>query len=166
MLDTDNLAPDSPIPPLKRGSGGFAGRHRLENRFHDDVQLLEHLQIGKSQHPQPLLFEIGAAHFILSSLRGFKVMSPVYFNDQGHCGCVEINNIVADGLLPLELYPKQLLATQAPPQALLGVGHCRAQTAGGLLQARVVLEHDYKIPPGPPFVKGGNSRTPLSVQQR
>src|SRR5262245_28862565 len=91
------------FPLWKRGSGGFAGRHRLENRFHDDVQLLEHFQIGKSQHPKPLLFEIGAPHFIFSSLRGFKVMSAVYFNDQSHWGRVEINHIVADGLLPVEL---------------------------------------------------------------
>jgi hypothetical protein len=36
----------------------------LKDRCDDDVQLPQHLQIGKPQEPQALLFKVGGAHLI------------------------------------------------------------------------------------------------------
>lgn len=154
-------------PLWKRGSGGFLDRrHRCRDRFDDSIQLLQHLKVGKPEDPQTLLFQVSGAPLIVCRLLRFQMLGAVYFHHQGRRRGVEIDNVGADRLLPIELHPKHLLAAQPPPQALLRVSHCRAQPARPMLQARVVLEHAHKIPPGPPLSKGETLVRHHSVSSR
>ena len=43
------------------------------------------------------------------------MLSSVEFDDQFYCRCIKINDVVADGFLPIELHAKNLFSPQAVP---------------------------------------------------
>jgi hypothetical protein len=54
---------------------------------------------------------------------------------------MEVHDVSAQGLLPVELHAFELPATQALLQPSLGIGHVPAQPSGERLQSAIVGQH-------------------------
>src|SRR5262245_56711913 len=92
--------------------------------------------IPKPQHPYTARPEIARALLIASASWRGVVLASIDLNRQFHCGAIEIQHKVCDGVLLAKAETVELFATEAIPQALLGVGHVLAQVARGLQEGR------------------------------
>src|SRR4029450_10893624 len=92
--------------------------------------------IPKPQHPYTTCVEVARAFLIASALWRGVVLGAIDLNRQSHCGAIEIQHEVCDGVLLAKAETIELFATQALPQALLCVGHVLAQVARGLQEGR------------------------------
>jgi hypothetical protein len=84
--------------------------------FHNGVELEEHLAIVEAQDTQTQLIEIGRTAPIAIRLSWFQMVCAVDLYDQPRSRRIEINDVVADGLLSVKLRSKELLSTYAPPE--------------------------------------------------
>src|SRR5262245_23539406 len=88
--------------------------------------------VPKPHHPYTARNEVTRALLIAGASWRGVVLASVDLDRQFHCGAIEIQHKVCDGVLLAKAEAVELFATEAVPQALLGVGHVLAQVARGL----------------------------------
>jgi len=69
------------------------------------------------------------------------MLGTVYLHNQFCLGGIEINNIIANGFLPVKLHACKLFATHSSPQGSLTVGQVLSELLGFGLQIGVIFEH-------------------------
>jgi hypothetical protein len=57
------------------------------------------------------------------------MLSAVEFDNQFYCRCIEVGDVVAEGLLPVELHAANLFSPEAVPQLKFGIGWIGTQGA-------------------------------------
>jgi hypothetical protein len=92
--------------------------------------------IPKSQYPYTARLEVARALLIAGAPWRGVVLASVDFDRQFSCRAIEIQHEACDRVLLAKAETVELFATQAVPQALLGVGHVLAQVARGLQEGR------------------------------
>ena len=131
----------------------------MQHHLNHPVGLLERLQIVETQHQQALLCQVCVPVLVPGLVGGLEMLAAVEFDHEARGGAVEIDDVGADRFLAIELEAMELLATQAMPELLLGIGLVAAEFAGeGFLGGSVGFHLDSPEkanPPWPPFCKGG-----------
>ncbi len=92
--------------------------------------------IPKPQHAYATCVEPARALLIAGTLWCGVVLGAIDLDRQSHCGAIEIQHKACDGVLLAKVETVELFATEALPQALLGVGHLLAQVTRGLQKGR------------------------------
>ncbi|MDX9716928.1 MAG: hypothetical protein RBT67_06120 [Thauera sp.] len=129
------------------------------NQLNHCFSFFEHLQVVEPQHHQVLLREVCIPLLVPGPMRGLEMLTAVQFDHEACGGAVEIDDVRADRLLAIELEAMELLAAQAMPELLFGIGLVAAEFAGeGFLGGWVGFHLGFlqkANPPWPPFCKGG-----------
>src|SRR6185369_8686842 len=101
------------VPPFCKGRlGGIF--YSLKDRLQHRLCLSQPLSVVETQDFQSVLRDPCPLGVVLC-LSEFQMLSSVEFDDQFHCRCIKISDVVADGFLPIELHAKNLFSPQAVP---------------------------------------------------
>jgi hypothetical protein len=85
-----------------------------------DLGLQQDLVVPEAQHPIPLLLEESTASLVVALL--IQVLAAIDLDHEFLLQADEIDNVGTDDVLPTELVPEHLSATQIGPQMALGPG--------------------------------------------
>jgi hypothetical protein len=101
----------------------------VDDRLDDPVQLDQDLDVRESQDPDPFAREQQTSGLIAPWPAADVVRVPVHLDSDSPLHAVEVEHVVPYLVLPPELEPMELFASQAAPQDTLGRSGCRAPCA-------------------------------------
>ena len=118
-----------PPSPARRERDSFraaeAGRgsgfgQRSGNCTENTSQVIQHVNVTKSQHGVPQLPQLRIPQRVVNSRFGRVVNTTVEFHDDSSARAAEIDDVAPNRFLPLELPAFDRVSSQLEPQALLG----------------------------------------------
>jgi hypothetical protein len=93
------------------GSGGiFPRTHATEYLLNHRIEPGEDFEIGEPHYLQAQGRQVSAAPLVVARLRGLEVLTAIDFHDESRLRGVEVDDILAQRLLPVELNIENLFS--------------------------------------------------------
>ena len=113
---------------------GRAGAFRSSHQFFRNcteyaIDILEHIRIPKSHHPESSCLQPSRSNEIISFQCFNSVLSTIDLNDQFCLITDEIDDVMAHGLLPPEFRTTQPTIPQLAPERSFGRGHVSTRSS-------------------------------------